>query len=184
MTPASRFAASSKPNVAYLELNFSALLKKQTTLPSLAYAGIPYQVFGASSGALAVTIAWSRSAMTRSGACILPIASSTSRSPSALLLFARSSAFSSLARSLIAARSSAVNPLAGFVSFVAGFRSAIANLLEADEAVARGGRGRVVVLEESRMHGDVHGGQASRGSCAEPRARRAPARDAPACPDS
>ena len=37
---------SSKPRVAYLDLNFSALLKKQTTLPSLAYAGIPYQVFG------------------------------------------------------------------------------------------------------------------------------------------
>jgi len=36
MAPWSRFAASSKPNVAYLELNFPALLKKQTTLPSLA----------------------------------------------------------------------------------------------------------------------------------------------------
>src|SRR4029450_12025820 len=46
MVPSSRFAASSKPNVAYLELNFSALLKKQTTLPSLASAGIPYQVLG------------------------------------------------------------------------------------------------------------------------------------------
>jgi hypothetical protein len=36
MLPSSRFASSSKPNVAYLELNFSALLKKQTTFPSLA----------------------------------------------------------------------------------------------------------------------------------------------------
>jgi hypothetical protein len=36
MEPSSRFAASSKPNVAYLELNLSALLKKQTTLSSLA----------------------------------------------------------------------------------------------------------------------------------------------------
>ena len=36
MEPSSSFAASSKPSVAYLELNFAALLKKQTTLPSLA----------------------------------------------------------------------------------------------------------------------------------------------------
>ena len=35
-----------KPNVAYRVLNFCAFWKKQTTLPSLAYAGIPYQVFG------------------------------------------------------------------------------------------------------------------------------------------
>src|SRR6266498_5280522 len=63
MAPSSRFAASSKPNVAYLDLNLSALLKKQTTLPSLAYAGIPYQVFGSRPGALALMRAWSRSAM-------------------------------------------------------------------------------------------------------------------------
>src|SRR5512143_1237979 len=43
--PSSRFAVSLKPNVAYLVLNFCAVWKKQTTLPSLAYAGIPYQVF-------------------------------------------------------------------------------------------------------------------------------------------
>src|SRR4029077_7111924 len=53
--PLSRFASSLKPNVAYLALNFSAGLKKQTTLPSLAYAGIPYQVFGQRAGAAAVT---------------------------------------------------------------------------------------------------------------------------------
>src|SRR5215204_5547890 len=41
MAPSSRFASSLKPSVAYLESNFSALWKKQTTLPSLAYAGIP-----------------------------------------------------------------------------------------------------------------------------------------------
>jgi hypothetical protein len=35
-------------------LNFCALWKKQTTLPSLAYAGIPYQVFGERAGALDV----------------------------------------------------------------------------------------------------------------------------------
>jgi hypothetical protein len=36
MPPSSRFAVSLKPNVAYLVLNFCALWKKQTTLPSLA----------------------------------------------------------------------------------------------------------------------------------------------------
>ncbi len=35
MAPSSRFAASLKPSVAYLELNFCALWKKQRTLPSL-----------------------------------------------------------------------------------------------------------------------------------------------------
>ena len=66
MAPASTFAASSKPNVAYLDLNLAALLKKQTTLPSLAYAGIPYQVFGQRSGADSVMISWSRLAIARS----------------------------------------------------------------------------------------------------------------------
>src|SRR3972149_1031627 len=46
MAPSSRLASSLKPNVAYLDLNLCALWKKQTTLPSVAYAGIPYQVFG------------------------------------------------------------------------------------------------------------------------------------------
>src|SRR5438105_1488204 len=54
MAPSSRFAASLKPNVAYLVLNFCALWKKQTTLPSLAYAGIPYQSLGERAGALAL----------------------------------------------------------------------------------------------------------------------------------
>src|ERR687894_2622765 len=70
MAPSSRFAVSLKPNVAYLVSNFCALWKKQTTLPSLAYAGIPYQVFGERCGALALTIACSRVAMARSGPCI------------------------------------------------------------------------------------------------------------------
>src|SRR6266540_657402 len=81
MAPSSRFASSSKPNVAYLDLNLCALLKKQTTLPSLAYAGIPYQVFGSRPGALALMSAWSRSAMARSGPGISAIFASTSRSP-------------------------------------------------------------------------------------------------------
>src|SRR3989442_9659637 len=50
MAPSSRFALSLKPNVAYLVLNFCALWKKQTTLPSLAYAGIPYQSLGERAG--------------------------------------------------------------------------------------------------------------------------------------
>src|SRR5918911_2566659 len=56
MAPSSRFASSLKPSVAYLVLNFWALWKKQTTLPSLAYAGIPYQVFGERDGAAASMI--------------------------------------------------------------------------------------------------------------------------------
>ncbi len=74
MVPSSRFAASWKPNVEYLESYFCPLWKKQTILPYLlAYAGIPYQVFGDSSGALALTIAWSRSAIARSGSGISAI---------------------------------------------------------------------------------------------------------------
>src|ERR1043166_2443768 len=64
--PSSRFALSLKPNVAYLVLNFCALWKKQTTLPSLAYAGIPYQSLGERAGALALMMAWSRLPMARS----------------------------------------------------------------------------------------------------------------------
>src|ERR671911_1679413 len=48
--------------------------------------------------------------MARSVSGISAIFASRSLSPSAFFLFARSSAFGSLARSLIAARSSAVNP--------------------------------------------------------------------------
>src|ERR671918_2889843 len=82
MAPLSRFASSVKPNVAYLDLNLSALWKKQTILPSLAYAGIPYQVFGMRTGALAVMIAWSLLAMERSRVGISAIFSSTAFSPS------------------------------------------------------------------------------------------------------
>src|SRR5438094_2707227 len=81
--PSSRFAVSLKPKVAYLVLNFCALWKKQTTLPSLAYAGMPYQVFGERAGALALMIAWSRLAMARSGSGISAIFPSTSLSPPA-----------------------------------------------------------------------------------------------------
>src|SRR6266404_8656761 len=66
MAPSSRFAWCIKPSVAYLVLNFCALWKKQTTFPSLTYAGIPYQVLGERAGALAVMTAWSRLPMARS----------------------------------------------------------------------------------------------------------------------
>src|SRR5215211_6571632 len=95
MLPSSRFAASWKPNVEYLELNFCALWKKQTTFPSFVYAGIPYQVLGQRAGAAAVMIAWSRSAMARSGCGISAILASTALSPAALFLVIRASAFSS-----------------------------------------------------------------------------------------
>src|SRR3989337_4349452 len=113
MAPSSRFAVSLKANVGYLVLNFCAPWKKQTTLPSLAYAGIPYQVFGERAGALALMIAWSRLAMVRSDPCISAIFASTALSPFALSARGprRASAFSSWARSFIAARSSSVNPL-------------------------------------------------------------------------
>src|SRR5712692_5828809 len=113
--PSSRFALSLKPSVAYLVLNFCAFWKKQTTLPSLAYAGIPYQSFGERAGALALMIVWSRLPIARSGSCIAAIFASTAPSPSALSFFPRgprrASAFSSWARSFIAARSWSVNPL-------------------------------------------------------------------------
>src|SRR5438445_2065987 len=103
--PSSSFAASLKPNVAYLVLNFCALWKKQTTLSSLAYAGIPYQSLGERAGALALMIAWSRLPMARSGSLMVAIFASTALSPFAL------DAFSSWTRSFIAPRSSSVNPL-------------------------------------------------------------------------
>src|SRR6187397_333416 len=70
---------------------------------------MPYQVLGQRSGADAVTIAWIRLAMARSRPFMPAIASSRARSPSALFLLARASAFCSWARAFIAARSSAVN---------------------------------------------------------------------------
>src|SRR5256712_10191097 len=128
MTLSSRFALSLKPNVAYLVLNFCALWKKQTTLPSLAYAGIPYQSLGARAGALALMTAWSRSPMARSGSGISAIFASTALSPSALSARGprRAAAFSSWARCFIAPRSSSVNLavvlLADFcVAFIGGF---------------------------------------------------------------
>jgi len=84
MAPSSSFALSLKPSVAYLVLNLFLSWKKQMTLPSLVYAGDPYQVLGDRSGAAALTIAWIRSAIERSGSDISAILASTSLSPSAL----------------------------------------------------------------------------------------------------
>src|SRR5437870_5438407 len=135
MAPSSRFAWSLKPSVAYLVLNFCALWKKQTTLPSLAYAGIPYQVLSERAGALALMMAWSRSAMERSAFGISAIFASTSLSPSAFFGRGprRASAFSSWTRSFIAARSSSVNPLTALpvtVAFLADFRVSVLGLIE------------------------------------------------------
>src|SRR5881628_143014 len=135
MAPSSRFAASLKPNVAYLVLNFCALWKKQTTLPSLAYAGIPYQSLGERAGTLALMIAWSRLPMARSGSGISAIFASTEPSPSTPGP-GPAVAFSSWTRSFIAARSSSVNPLDFLLiavvllaDFMAGRNVATASLL-------------------------------------------------------
>src|SRR5262245_63378069 len=57
IAPSSGLAASLNPRVAYLALNLSAFWKKQTFLPSLAYAGIPYQALAGCLGALPLMIA-------------------------------------------------------------------------------------------------------------------------------
>src|SRR6185436_12981958 len=76
-------------------------------------------------GALALMMAWSRLAIARSGCGSSAIFASTSPSPSALPARGprRAAAFSSWARSVIAARSSSVNPV--------GFLLAIAKRLRA-----------------------------------------------------
>src|SRR5436309_7565188 len=134
MAPSSRFALSLKPSVAYLVLNFCAAWKKQTTLPSLAYAGIPYQSLGERTGALSLMIPWSRLPMVRSGSRIPAIFASTAPSPSAL------SPLSSWMRSLIAPCSSSVNPLnfpptaaVPLVDFCVPFRAGFMKLFSSSE---------------------------------------------------
>lgn len=84
MAPSSRFALSLKPRVEYLVLNFCEFWKKQMTLPSLEYAGIPYQSLGERAGALVWMMAWIRSPMARSGSGISAMFASTAFSPSTL----------------------------------------------------------------------------------------------------
>src|SRR5690348_11396692 len=111
MLPSSSCALSLKPSVAYLVLNFCALWKKQTTLSSFAYAGIPYQVLGDSSGALALTSACRRSPIARSGCGSAASFASTSVSPSPFSAPVARLAFAlvSWTYSFMAARSSSVN---------------------------------------------------------------------------
>src|SRR4029077_10957723 len=109
----------------YLALNLALSWKKKTALPSLlAYAGIPYHVVGAREGALALTIAWIRLAMPRSGSAIAATFASNALSPSR----PRAAAFWSAMVSLNAAFSSAVSPVAlqdPRVGFFAVFLTAI-----------------------------------------------------------
>src|SRR6267142_5094124 len=105
-SPSSRLALSLKPSVAYLDLNFAASWKNRTALPSLAYAGIPYQVVDARAGAFALTMACSRFAMPRSGSFIAAIFASSAVSPSR----PAAAAFWSAMVSFIAAFSAAVSP--------------------------------------------------------------------------
>jgi hypothetical protein len=133
MAPSSRFAASSKPSVAYLVLNFWASLNQQSILSSFVYAVIPYQSFGSIGGALALMIAWSRLAMGRSDPDIVAIFSSSAFSLSTL----PAAAFSSLARSFIAAFSSGVNSLEPllavlFVDFTARLFAAFLSAIVGD----------------------------------------------------
>src|ERR1700685_316917 len=92
-----------------------------TTLPSaFAYAGIPYQVFGDSSGAVAVTVICTRSASARSSGAISVMLSRTACRPSAFLAPFLPSARNSAARFFIAARSSALKPPDSVVALFAG----------------------------------------------------------------
>src|SRR3954454_11926209 len=72
---------------------------------------MPYQVLGARSGAVAVTVTWTRSAIARSAGSILAMLSSRACSPSAFFAPLLPSARSSAARCFIAARSAALKPL-------------------------------------------------------------------------
>ena len=81
---------------------------------------MPYQVFGDSSGAFAVTVACTRSASARSSGAIWAMRSRTACMPSAFLAPFLPSARSSAARSFIAARSSALNPSDLVAAFFAG----------------------------------------------------------------
>src|SRR3954468_14855421 len=71
---------------------------------------MPYQVLGARSGALAVTVTCTRSAITRSAGSIFAMLSSRACNPSAFFAPLRPSARSSAARCVMAARSAALEP--------------------------------------------------------------------------
>src|SRR5262249_7007923 len=111
----------------YRDLNFPAFLKKQTTLPSLAYAGIPYHVFGVSPGAAAVTSSSTRFPRARSCGDIAASELRTAVSPSSF-------SFSSFACARIAAFSSAVTP---FFSAFGCPRQPCQHLVDSCEAALR-----------------------------------------------
>src|SRR3954462_10825864 len=71
---------------------------------------MPYQVLGARSGALAVTVTCTRSAIARSAGSNFAMLSSRACSPSAFFAPLRPSARSSAARCFMAARSAALKP--------------------------------------------------------------------------
>src|SRR5919199_708926 len=94
---------------------------------------MPYQVFGSSSGAVAVTVMCTRSASARSSGAISAILSRTACRPSAFLAPFFPSARSSAARSFIAARSSALKPSDSVVAVLAGLFGLRSNLGPARE---------------------------------------------------
>src|SRR3954463_10674162 len=71
---------------------------------------MPYQVLGARSGAVALTVTWTRSAIARSAGAIFAMLSSRACSPSAFFAPLLPSARSSAARCFIAACSAALKP--------------------------------------------------------------------------
>ena len=84
MAPSSRFASSLKPNVAYLVFELLSALEEADDLALLGVRGHPVPGLRERTGALALTMAWIRSAMARSGSGISAIFASTARSPAAL----------------------------------------------------------------------------------------------------
>src|ERR1700733_10548036 len=83
---------------------------------------MPYQVLGDSSGAVAVTVTWTRSAIARSSGAIAAMLSRTACRPSAFLAPLLPSARSSAARFFIAARSAALKPSDVIVAVSADIR--------------------------------------------------------------
>ena len=121
MAPSSRFALSLKPSVAYLVLNFCRALEEADDLAVLGVRGHPVPGSRREGRRAGFDERHGAARPWRDPASgISAIFASTSLSPSALP--PARAAFSSWARSFIAARSSSVKP------FFAGFLSAIAKL--------------------------------------------------------
>src|SRR3954451_16216112 len=111
---------------------------------------MPYQVFGARSGATAVAVTCTRSATARSSGVIFAMASSTACSPSAFLAPFFPSERSSAARSFIAARSSALKPWDSVSAFFTGISGVLSSrlgqaVLPALRKEARAGQAEVLL---------------------------------------